>query len=1107
MKTSTALFVTLVAASLGTTVAAESGADPAATTMREAAELERAGRWPEALELYERGLQQREETLGPNHALVADALVRYAMLLRKDHDFFGYLAKPLLQRAASIDEESLSSGGGVLLGILEGRIEDAENEARDLVARSEAEHGSESVETAQALDLLVETIWRGGSDPDPRALAERAIEIKTRALGREHTATAWSLCSLGLLVGGGLHGMVGTPEERDLYTEAMEIWERTLGPDHWLVAAMLWNLQLTSNDLEERVALLERGAEIMVRGYGADDPFTVELIAQLTHLRGDRVGNRQAWARHLAVLEGNPETSEAVLANAIHELADAHAALGEYEEAEALFRRAIAIREKIGGPDGVDLAMSLNNLAGIIRDRARYPEKIALYERAAEIWESRLGPDAPLVGAVLANLAGTYIARDDLAKARELFERAVAIEKKSGSADRTWFPSDAYGNLLWGTGEFEKALPVLEQALETKIRTLGPEHPATAQGMLAVARVAINLDDRPRAFDLALRAEEIGRNNLRLNARRLSERQALGYGSGRSKGLGLALFLLDDETDAGSRIRAWDALVRSRAVVLDEMALLHRVIAEVDDSEVRQLADRLEQTATELANLLVRGPGGESPDLYRALITLARRKKEEAEEALAAKSASFARELDAGNRGLEEVRRMLPDDTALVALAKSGGPGYLAFIVADRDDDPVAVSLGPTQEIDSLVARWHQEAAVGAWAADRSTDDAEGAYRAAGEALRKKIWDPWVSRLGKARQVLVVPDGSLHLVNFAALPVGEGSYLVETAPTVHYLSAERDVAAPGEVKSEGMLALGRPSFDGTGLFAALSPEHGTPAEETEQEILIASARPFRGASSSCADFQLLRFRELPETETEIEQIASLWKSRGGSVETEDPAGAGSVLPLTGAAASETAFKQLAPGHRVLHLATHGFFLGKRCTSALESGRGIGGLAAAGEAEAPSAAAPPQARGENPLRLSGLVMAGANHREHAGPDEDDGILTAEEIAALDLSGVEWAVLSACDTGVGDITAGEGVLGLRRAFQVAGVRTLIMSLWSVDDESTREWMTELYDAWLKQGLSTAESVRHASSQVLAARREAGESTHPFHWAAFVAAGDWR
>ena len=111
--------------------------------------------------------------------------------------------------------------------------------------------------------------------------------------------------------------------------------------------------------------------------------------------------------------------------------------------------------------------------------------------------------------------------------------------------------------------------------------------------------------------------------------------------------------------------------------------------------------------------------------------------------------------------------------------------------------------------------------------------------------------------------------------------------------------------------------------------------------------------------------------------------------------------------------------------------------------------------------------------ENPLLLSGLALAGANRRAAAGPDEDDGILTAEEVASLNLQGTEWAVLSACDTGLGEIKAGEGVFGLRRAFQIAGARTVIMSLWSVDDRATRPWMRALYEGG-SQGLNTADAV---------------------------------
>jgi CHAT domain-containing protein len=134
-----------------------------------------------------------------------------------------------------------------------------------------------------------------------------------------------------------------------------------------------------------------------------------------------------------------------------------------------------------------------------------------------------------------------------------------------------------------------------------------------------------------------------------------------------------------------------------------------------------------------------------------------------------------------------------------------------------------------------------------------------------------------------------------------------------------------------------------------------------------------------------------------------------------------------------------------------------------------------------------------------------ALAGANHRAAAGQD-GDGILTAEEIASLDLSSVEWAVLSACNTASGDIREGEGVLGLQRAFQIAGARTLVMSLWPVDDRATRRWMEQLYDGHLRRGLDTAEAVRSAMQSALADRRRKGLDTHPFYWAGFIAAGDW-
>ena len=311
--------------------------------------------------------------------------------------------------------------------------------------------------------------------------------------------------------------------------------------------------------------------------------------------------------------------------------------------------------------------------------------------------------------------------------------------------------------------------------------------------------------------------------------------------------------------------------------------------------------------------------------------------------------------------------------------------------------------------------------------------------------------------------------------------------------------------------------MGGAAFDEKSLFAALP--HATNANRVEGKARLAASgggvsqlgggtgSPFRGQRSACGDFASLQFEPLPATTQEVDEIVTIW-NRGASTSLErSKGGSGAVAEvrptatrLIGAQATETAFKHNSPGTRVLHLSTHGFFLDGRCPSALAGQRGIGMVDTESGADEPPV-------GENPLVLTGLAFAGANHRLEAAADEDDGILTAQEIATLDLRGVEWAVLSACETGRGEIRSGEGVFGLRRSFQVAGARTVIMSLWPVDDEATRQWMKVLYHARLSRGLGTAEAVYATSLDMLQQRRSAGKTTHPFTWAAFVAAGDWR
>jgi CHAT domain-containing protein len=174
--------------------------------------------------------------------------------------------------------------------------------------------------------------------------------------------------------------------------------------------------------------------------------------------------------------------------------------------------------------------------------------------------------------------------------------------------------------------------------------------------------------------------------------------------------------------------------------------------------------------------------------------------------------------------------------------------------------------------------------------------------------------------------------------------------------------------------------------------------------------------------------------------------------------------------LTGDDATRSHFLAAAPQSRILHIATHAFVLEQSC------GNG------------------------NPLLHSGLVFAGANRSRNSS------ILTAQQIASLDLSGVDWAVLSACNTGNGELKDGEGVLGLERSFRVAGARSVVMALWPIDDEVTREFMRRLYAERFGRRASTADAVWIAARKMLQERRATGKATHPWYWAGFVGAGAW-
>jgi len=1038
---------------------------------------------------WERAVAIAEASLGSDHPRLAGALGNLALALMAAGDYTG--ARPLYKRAIAIKERALGPDHQDLAGDLNnlavllrqsGDYEAARPLLQRSVAISERSFGPDHPNVAKSLGGLADLLHVMGEYGEAEPLYERAIAIQEGALGPDHPALAGDLNNFSVL----LRKTGNYSRAKALAERALAIKEKVHGPDHPRLGSSLESIAkiLTAmGDYAAAQPLFERSLAIQERALGLEHPRvarTLQGLAANLQTRGDYVGARNLMERALAIYEKTFGPDHLHTAGLLHNLALLHHNLGDWGEARRLFERAAAAFEKALGPDHLDLAMTLESLAHVLRRTGDAAGARRLHERALAAREKTLGPDHPDVAFSLHNMALVDLDAGDLARAKPLFERALSIWERRFGPDHPDIAMSLEGlaRVLSKSGDYERAVMLHQRALAIREKAYGPGHPIVAYSLYNLA-ADLRESEPLRALDLALRTEELGREHVRLTAGTLTEREALHYAATRTSCLDLALSIAvsgpEGAPDAGWR--AWDVLIRSRALVLDEMAARHRTVSAVADPEISRLSEGLGSARQQLANLLVRGPGDASPERYGALLDEARAAREKAGRALAERSLSFREGMTRAGLGLKEVALSLPSKSVLVTYARyerqvgergtrASIPSYLALVLRQGEKDAILLPLGPAEEIERLVSRWRDELGPGAVASRHRP--AEAAYGEAGRALRRGIWDPIEAHLAESDLVFVVPDGALHLVSLAALPTHGGRYLLEEGPLVHYLSAERDLVplSGWDDRGEGLLAMGDPAFDETDLFAALAPRRKE-SEGSAPGGQLANLFPFGGARSACGDFHDLRFAPLPAARREVREIVSIWKRRASR------AGDGmATVKRMGAEASEAALKEDGPGKRVLHLATHGFFLGGRCASALDSGRGIAGMTVAGDQESPPVT------GENPLLLSGLALAGANHREAAGPGEEDGILTAEEIAAL-----------------------------RRAFQVAGARTLIMSLWSVKDEATREWMKALYEARLEKGLDTAESVRDASLTVLGRRREAGESTHPFYWGAFVAAGDWR
>ena len=850
-------------------------------------------------------------------------------------------------------------------------------------------------------------------------------------------------------------------EARPLLERASALAEDLHGPDDLTVAFIardLGGIYLDQRDHAKAESQFQLAIPILEKILGSEHPATAFALSRLGVVY-DRTGQR---AKAEKLLQDALDVTERALgpdhpqvARCLVSLANLREHAGDDDKAEELERRAIAITERAGLTESILFANLLNNLGMVYLNRDDYDRADELFRRSLPIGERLLGPDSYWVANSLQNLGIIARQRRDYGTAEEYDRRALEIRLKTVGPDHPDIASNLtnLGNVYASKGDYARAIETHGRALQIWEQTSGPYGGGTLTALGNLARAYSSIGDIPKALAYQHRVDAAVENQLAMNLAIGSERQKLAFAESLADRTDRTISFSVNLAPANPDAAALAALVllQRKGRVLDAMtdtlATLREHTADADD---RELLGELAEVTSQLARLALNGPRGTPLGQHQQELKTLSDRKERLEAQISEHSAEFR----AASRAvtIEGVQTALPPDAALIEFVvfRPFNPGAATSAESFGEAHYAAYVIAPrtTPRGRDLGPAGKIDEAIHALREalrDPTRHDVVGLARAADERVMRPVRAllPTVSRL------LISPDGQLNLLPFEALRDERGRYAIDRY-AITYLTSGRDLLrlqVPRESRSTA-LVIADPSFGEPAV---------TPARATRQ-------------TAGGNDLSTVYFTPLRGTTEEARAIQSLFPE---------------ATVLTGVRATKAALAQ-AEAPRMLHIASHGFFL----TDPSAAGDGP-----VGETRSISASA----RVENPLLRSGLALAGANLNKST---TDGGILTALEAANLNLWGTELVTLSACDTGVGVVRNGEGVYGLRRAFFLAGAETLVMSLWPVSDYVTREMMTAYYTG-LKRGLGRGEALRAAQR----AMRARPNRQHPFYWAGFIQAGDWR
>jgi CHAT domain-containing protein/Tfp pilus assembly protein PilF len=1061
--------------------------------IKQARALRSQGKYAEAIPVAEKAVQEAEHTFGADDKKLALSLSFLGIMLDDQGKYSE--AEPLYTRALAILEKTL---------------------------------GPDNPDVAGNLNLLATLYSRQGRYAEAEPLYQRTLAIREKALGPDDHLVANSLTSLAYLYE--LEGKYA--EAEPLYQRSLAIYEKTLGSDNPKVATTLNNLAALYKDqgkYAEAETLLKRAQAINEKALGPEDSdlaLVLNNLADLDHLEGKYADAEGLYQRSLAILEKVLGPEHPNVANTLSNLALLYNDLGRYAEAEPLFKRSLAIREKALGPDHPDVATTLNNLALLYSNQGRYSEAEPLFKRSLSIQEKTFGPEHPNVALALNNLAGIYKVQGKYADVEPLYERSLAIRERTLGPNHpdVAISLNSLAIFFDNQGKLAEAQPLYERSLAIREKALGPNHPSVAESLnnlawlyqeqgkyaqaeplyqrsLAIRKNALgpdhpslsaNLTNLAALYDAQgqyVQAEtyfELGLQNL---SKQFESSFAYMSENDRLQFLETVHFTFDmylsfcatqTRENPSFASRMFNLLLWEKGIVGSSVAALRAEVAAGGDAEALKIFDDLAAKKSESARL-----AGTRPKGWEQLRKSVDEQANDLEQQLARRVNALSEQKISARVSWRDIQKQLLSGEALVEFARykffdgkqwTDKFKYLAIVVtAQSESAPTLISIGDANDLEADPLRDYrlrlglQANGSARGVSVKAHDDESGP--APKVSFYDAFWKPLEPSLKGIHRIYVSPDGILNQVVLGAVTADDGRLLMEKYD-LRVVSSTKDILrGPRKATSDTAVLVGNPAFDldETQQRTALRSLHAAPAEHPAPEAVEVATLRSR-------DLKSATLNPLPGTQVEVEAVSSLLEKKHWQVQTytQQRALKESVLEVK--------------GPRVLHLATHGFFEPDQKSKNEHP-----------ESNQPSGL-------EDPMLRSGLFFAGANRHltGHATPsDLDDGVLTAYEATQLNLQGTELVVLSACETGLGEVAAGEGVFGLRRALQVAGAESVLMSMWAVPDRETQELMTLFYTKWLA-GKDKHEALREAQLEMRDRVKARYGKDLPQYWGAFVLVG---